>query len=93
MSPAICLMFFGAHIHILLIIKVMILWSEMTLNCWMMMERYPNLKEEVGGLILSCEISSLLDGKICKVVNCLLCFGVGMWTFCLKVNESINDDS
>jgi hypothetical protein len=27
----------------------------------MMMERYPNLKEEVGGSIPGCEISSLLD--------------------------------
>ncbi len=35
--------------------------SKTTLNYWMMVERYPNLKEEVGGLILGCEISSLLD--------------------------------
>ena len=35
----------------------------MTLNYWMMMERYPNLKEEIGGSIPSCEISSLLDKK------------------------------
>ena len=27
----------------------------------MMEERYPNIKEEVGGLIPRCEISSLLD--------------------------------
>jgi hypothetical protein len=33
----------------------------MTLNYWMMMERYPNLKEVVGGLISSYEIFSLLD--------------------------------
>ena len=25
------------------------------------MERYPNLKEEIGGAILDCKISSLLD--------------------------------
>ena len=30
----------------------------MTINYWMMVERYPNLKEEVGGSILGCEISS-----------------------------------
>ena len=36
-------------------------WSKMTLNCWMMVERYPNLKEEVGGSIPGREISSLLD--------------------------------
>jgi hypothetical protein len=29
----------------------------------MMVERYPNLKEEVGDLIPDCEISSLLDKK------------------------------
>ena len=37
------------------------LWSETTLNYWMMVERYPNPKEEVGGSNLGCEISSLLD--------------------------------
>ena len=37
--------------------------SETTLNYWMMVERCPNLKEEVGGLIPGCEISSLLDKK------------------------------
>jgi hypothetical protein len=31
----------------------------------MMVERYPNLKEEVGGSILGCEISSLLDKITC----------------------------
>jgi hypothetical protein len=29
--------------------------SEMTLNYWMMVERYPNIKEEVGGSIPDCE--------------------------------------
>ena len=32
-----------------------------TLNYWMMVERYPNFKEEVGGSIPGCEISSLHD--------------------------------
>jgi hypothetical protein len=36
----------------------------MTLNYRMMMERYPNLKEEVGGSNPSCEISSLPDEKL-----------------------------
>ena len=36
-------------------------WSKMTLNYWMMVETYPNLKKEVGGSIPGCEISSLLD--------------------------------
>jgi hypothetical protein len=35
----------------------------MTLNYWMMVERYPNLREEVGNSIPGCEISSLLDQK------------------------------
>jgi hypothetical protein len=52
-------------------------WYEMTLNYRIMVERNPNLKEEVGSLIPGCEISSLPDGKICQVVNCLMCFGVG----------------
>jgi hypothetical protein len=38
----------------------------MTLNYQMMVERYPNLKEEVGGSILDCEISSLLDEKFAR---------------------------
>ena len=38
-------------------------------KCQMMVERYPNLKEEVGGSILGCEISSLLDRKTCHVVK------------------------
>jgi hypothetical protein len=38
----------------------------MTLNYWMMVERHPNLKEEVVGSILSYEISSLLDKKLTK---------------------------
>ena len=36
-------------------------WSETTLNYWMMVARYPNLKEEVGGSIPGREISSLLE--------------------------------
>jgi len=41
-------------------------WSKTTLNYWMMVERYPNLKEEVGRSIPGCEISSLLDEKLAK---------------------------
>jgi hypothetical protein len=43
-----------------------IIWSKMTLNYRMMVERYPNLKEGVGGSIPGCEISSLLDRKISR---------------------------
>ena len=47
---------------------------EMTLNYRMMVERYPNLKAEVGGSNLGCEISSLLDGKLVRwsTVSCAL---------------------
>jgi hypothetical protein len=38
----------------------------MSLPYRMMVERYPNLKEELGGLIPDCEISSLLDGKLVR---------------------------
>ena len=38
-------------------------WSNTMLNYGMMMERYPNLKDEVGGSIPSCKISSLPDRK------------------------------
>jgi hypothetical protein len=53
----------------------------MTLNYRMtMMERYPNLKEEVGGSIPGYEISSLSDEKLarwstatCKLTLALAC--------------------
>ena len=41
-------------------------WSEMTLNYRVMVEGYPNLKEEVGGLNPDYEISSLLDIKLAR---------------------------
>jgi hypothetical protein len=36
----------------------------MTLNYWMMVERYPNLKKEVTVQFPGCEISSLPDGNL-----------------------------
>jgi hypothetical protein len=46
----------------------------MTLNYQMIVERYPNLKEEVGSSIPGCEISSLLDKKLARwsTVACAL---------------------
>ena len=44
--------------------KLILTWSDMTLNYRMMVERYLNLKEEVGGLIPGCEISSLPHGNL-----------------------------
>ena len=42
------------------------IWFEMTLNYQMMVERYPNHKEEVGDLNPGCEISSLPNGKLAR---------------------------
>ena len=44
-------------------------------------------KEEVGGLIPGCEISSRLDRILVHVVDCLMYFGVGMSAFCLQKKE------
>jgi hypothetical protein len=41
-------------------------WSETTLNYRTMVERYPNLKEEVGDSNPDCEISSLHDEKFVR---------------------------
>ena len=51
-------------------------WSEMTLNYQMMEERYPNLKEEVGGSNSVCEISFVPDGKLVKwsTTSCISVF-------------------
>jgi hypothetical protein len=51
------------------------------------MKIFPNIKAEVGGLIPNYEISSLLDKITCQVVNYLLCFDVGMSTFCLSLKK------
>ena len=51
-----------------------------TLNYWMMVERCPNLKEEVGGSIPGCEISSLLDQKKLarrSIASCALALACG----------------
>jgi hypothetical protein len=47
---------------------------EMTLNYMMMVERYPNLKEEVDGSMPGYEISSLLDRKLVgwSIASCAL---------------------
>ena len=52
---------FGELGILIIVFKFSQMWSVMTLNYWMMVERYPNLTEEVGGLIPGCEIFSLLD--------------------------------
>jgi hypothetical protein len=57
--------------------------SETTLNYRMMVERYPNVKDEVGGSIPGCEISSLCDRKVAmwSTASCALalaCWPVGL---------------
>ena len=49
-------------------------WSKTTLKHMMMVERYPNLKEEVGGSIPGCEISFLLDKKLVRwsIASCAM---------------------
>ena len=39
-------------------------WSKTTLNYWMMVGRYPNLQEDIGGSLPNYEISSLLDKNL-----------------------------
>jgi hypothetical protein len=61
-------MHLGPSVHIgrEYVTRIPVPWSETTLNEWMMVERFPNLKEEVGGSIPDCEISSMHDGKLVK---------------------------
>ena len=64
----------GKITKILIWPKKVLTWSKTTLNYQMMVERYPNLKEEVGGSNSGQKISSLLDGKLAKwsSVSCAL---------------------
>ena len=50
------------------------LWSKTTLNYCTMVERYPSLKEGVGGANIGCEVSCLLDIKLARwsTVACAL---------------------
>ena len=57
---------------------------------WMMVERYPNLKEEVGGSIPGYEISSPLDINL-PLFNYLMCFDVVMSAFCLINNNKFKN--
>lgn len=46
---------------------------EMTLNLWMMVERYPKPNGVFGGLVSDCEVFSLLDGKKLAMWSCASC--------------------
>ena len=52
----------------------------MTLNYRVMVEGYPNLKEEVGGSNPGCEISSLLDKKLVRwsIASCAWHWPIGL---------------
>jgi hypothetical protein len=45
----------------------------MTLNYWVVVERYPFPNIVVSGLIPACEIISTLDGKLTKWSKRLMC--------------------
>jgi hypothetical protein len=51
----------------------------MTLNHQMTVERYPNLKEEVGGSIPNCEFSFLPDGKLAKWSSASCALALASW--------------
>ena len=60
---------------------VTIYGSELTLNYSMMMERYPNLKEEVGGSIPNCEVISLLDKRLPRRSTTSCALVMACWPF------------
>jgi hypothetical protein len=62
-------------------------WSETTLNYRMMVERYPNIKEEVDGSIPACEISSLLDEKLAKWSTASCALALACWPSVSKKKE------
>ena len=51
----------------------------MTQNYWMMVERYPNLKKEVSSSIPRCEISSLFDGKLARLLTASCSLALTCW--------------
>jgi hypothetical protein len=61
--------------------------SKMTLNYRMMVERYPNPKEEVGGSNPGCEISSLPDGKLARWSTASCALELAFWPSLSKKKE------
>ena len=66
------------------------MWSEMTLNYRMMVERYPNLKEKIGGP--NPGLWNLLSTwrKTYQVINCFLCFNAGLPACCQNKKKTKN---
>jgi hypothetical protein len=50
-----------------------------------MVERYPNLKEEVGSLISGCEISSLHDEKLTRWLIASCALALACWPSASKI--------
>jgi hypothetical protein len=59
----------------------------MTLKYWMMVEKYPNLKVEVGNLIPGYEISSLPEGKLVKWSTASCALELAYRTSLSKINK------
>ena len=59
--------------------------SEMTLNYRLMVERYPNLHEEVGGSNPGCEISSLPDGTLARWSTASCALALAYWPSISKI--------
>jgi hypothetical protein len=55
-----------------------------TLIYQMMVERYPNIKEEFGSSIPGCEISSILDGKLAMWSTASCALMLACWPFVSK---------
>jgi hypothetical protein len=52
----------------------------------MMVERYPNFKEKVGGSILGCEISSLPAGKLVRWSTATCALASAYWLSLSKIH-------
>jgi hypothetical protein len=65
-------------------------WSEMTLNYRMVVERYPNLKEGIGGSNPDCEISSLHDVKLVRWSTDSYALALAYWS---SVSNNNNNDN
>ena len=72
-------------------LKVTKTWSETTLNYLMMVETYPNLKEEVWYVVRSPAAKSplYLTENMPRGQLPHMCFGVDLSTFCLKQHKKV----
>ena len=54
------------------------------------MERYPNLKKEVGDSIPGCEISSIVDIKLAKWSTASCALALVRWPYVSNINKQMN---